>query len=292
MRKGFLILHLAAFASLAACKASGTPPTTTTTPPASTAAADSASAQASASAPATATATAPATASATATSSGPAQKTDTIVTAAGPLDITPIHHATLLFQFGGKNIYLDPAADAGLDGLPKADYVFVTDIHPDHLDPASIDKIKGATTIVVGPPAVDEKRKVDVVLKNGDKHDFGAFSVEAVPMYNLVRGPSAGKLFHDKGRGDGFVFTFGGKRVYVSGDTECVPEMKALPSIDVAFVCMNLPYTMPPTEAAACVKAFRPKVVFPYHHRDSNLDDFTNALKGEQGIDVRIRRWY
>jgi L-ascorbate metabolism protein UlaG (beta-lactamase superfamily) len=111
-------------------------------------------------------------------------------------------------------------------------------------------------------------------------------------MYNLQRGPSPGKFFHDKGRGDGFVFTFGDKRVYVSGDTECIPEMKALKKIDVAFVCMNLPYTMPPSEAAECVKAFAPKVVFPYHHRGSNLDEFTKPLSSTPAIDVRVRDWY
>ena len=111
-------------------------------------------------------------------------------------------------------------------------------------------------------------------------------------MYNLTRGPGAGKLFHDKGRGDGYVLTFADKRVYLSGDTECTDEMRALKNIDVAFVCMNLPYTMPPTEAAACVKAFRPKVVYPYHYRDSNLDEFAGPLAADHDIEVRERSWY
>jgi len=111
-------------------------------------------------------------------------------------------------------------------------------------------------------------------------------------MYNLVRGPSAGKLFHDKGRGNGYVLTLGGKRIYFSGDTESVPEMKALKNIDIAFVTMNLPYTMPPEEAAEGVKAFKPKIVYPYHYRNSDLNVFTNALKDEKGIEVRLRNWY
>jgi L-ascorbate metabolism protein UlaG (beta-lactamase superfamily) len=111
-------------------------------------------------------------------------------------------------------------------------------------------------------------------------------------MYNLVRGPDAGKLFHDKGRGNGYVLTLGGKRIYFSGDTECVPEMKALKNIDIAFMTMNLPYTMPPEEAAGCVKVFKPKIVYPYHYRNSDLAVFTNALKDETGIEVRLRNWY
>ena len=218
--------------------------------------------------------------------------TDTFATSKGDLKVTPLNHATLLFEFAGKSIYLDPTKDADYSGLPKADYVFLTDIHADHLDPAGLERVKTASTMVVGPKAVADKTAVGTVLANGEKKPFGAFEVEGVPMYNLTRGPEAGKLFHDKGRGDGFVFTFGDKRVYVSGDTECTPEMKALQNIDVAFVCMNLPYTMPPAEAAACIKAFRPKVLFPYHYRNSNLDELTTALAGEKGIEVRTRKWY
>ena len=137
----------------------------------------------------------------------PAGTSDTFDTSAGPLKVTPIHHASTLLEIGGKTIYVDPWSEGKLDGLPKADYIFISDIHPDHLDPAAIDKLKKDGTILVGPAAVSEKRTMTVVLKNGDAHDFGAFKVEAIPMYNLTRGPEAGKLFHDKGRGDGFVFT-------------------------------------------------------------------------------------
>jgi L-ascorbate metabolism protein UlaG (beta-lactamase superfamily) len=236
----------------------------------------------------------------------PPTVTDTFTTPAGELTVTPIHHATMLLRLGDKAIYIDPAAaDASYEGLPKADFVFVTDIHPDHMDPAGLAKVQKADTVLVGPPAVNEKMPMKIVMKNGDTHDFGAFKVEAVPMYNLTRGPEAGKLFHDKGRGDGFVFTFVGKagakaadggtmasRLYVSGDTECTPEMKALKNIDVAFVCMNLPYTMPPAEAATCINAFKPKVVFPFHYKGSNLDELSAAIKPGSGIDVRKREWY
>ena len=130
-----------------------------------------------------------------------------------------------------------------------------------------------------------------VVLANGEREQIGALTIEAVAMYNRVRGPEAGKFYHDKGRGNGYVVSFGGARVYFSGDTECTPEMQALKDIDVAFVCMNLPYTMPPAEALGCVKAFRPKVLYPYHYRESPLDELTPGLAGS-GVELRLRDWY
>ena len=111
-------------------------------------------------------------------------------------------------------------------------------------------------------------------------------------MYNLTRGPSAGQLYHDKGRGNGYVLTIADKRIYIAGDTECTPEMKALRGIDVAFVPMNLPYTMPPSEAAPCVRAFAPKIVYPYHYRGSDPGELARALADEKGIEVRLRNWY
>ncbi|WP_394822370.1 MBL fold metallo-hydrolase [Pendulispora albinea] len=226
------------------------------------------------------------------------RRTDTFATSKGELGVTPIRHGSLLFEYGGKTIYVDPSidedavVDARLRTLPKADYLFMTDIHPDHLDPHAISLVKKDGTVLVGPPAVGEKTSLSVTLKNGESKDFGAFSAAAVPMYNRTRGPGPGQLFHDKGRGNGYIFTFGDKRVYVSGDTECTPEMRALANIDVAFVCMNLPYTMPPAEAAECVKAFKPKVVFPYHYRDSNLSEFEEPVRAAGASEVRIRSWY
>jgi len=111
-------------------------------------------------------------------------------------------------------------------------------------------------------------------------------------MYNEKRGPEPGKRFHDKGRGNGYLLGFGDKTVYVSGDTECTPEMKALKKVDVAFVCMNLPFTMPPEEAAECVKAFKPRIVIPFHYRGSDLQKFERALAGTDGVEVRIRNFY
>jgi L-ascorbate metabolism protein UlaG (beta-lactamase superfamily) len=220
------------------------------------------------------------------------RRTDTISTSEGDLGITPIQHATLLLEHGGKAIYVDPTGDSNFDGLPKADVILVTDIHQDHLDPAGIAKIAGPDTVVMGPASVAEKTTVSVVIANGEKKSIGKLGVEAIPMYNLKRGPAPGKLFHDRGRGDGYVLTFGDKRVYVSGDTECTSEMRALSRIDAAFVCMNLPYTMPPSEAAECVNAFRPKVLFPYHFRGQNVEEFKAKFAVDAAVDVRIRAWY
>jgi L-ascorbate metabolism protein UlaG (beta-lactamase superfamily) len=191
----------------------------------------------------------------------------------------------------GHVIDVDPVAQASFSGLPAPDIILITDIHGDHLDPAMVAKLKKASTKIVAPQAAASKLEGAVVIGNGETKTIDGVTIEAVPMYNLQRGPAAGQLFHDKGRGNGYVVTLGGKRIYRAGDTECIPEMKALKNIDVAFVPMNLPYTMTPAEAAECVKAFKPKIVYPYHYRGQNLDEFASALKGS-GIDVRIRDWY
>jgi L-ascorbate metabolism protein UlaG (beta-lactamase superfamily) len=221
-----------------------------------------------------------------------AHEVETIPTSAGALKITPIMHASMMLEFGGKVIHVDPWSQANYDGLPQADVILVTDLHPDHQDRAQIDKLKKAGTVVIGPQAVAAAITEAQVISNGERKTLAGLEVEAIPMYNLQRGPEPGKLFHDKGRGNGYILTLGGKRIYFAGDTECTAEMKALASIDVAFIPMNLPYTMPPNEAADCVKAFKPKVVYPYHFRGSDPQELANALGGTAGIEVRIRKWY
>ena len=216
---------------------------------------------------------------------------DKIPAAGGDITIQPINHATVQIVHGGHTIDVDPVAQGNYTGLAAPDLILITDIHGDHLDPATVAKIRKPGTIVVAPAAAAAKLEGAVVLKNGDSKTVGGVAIEAVPMYNLTRGPAAGQLFHDKGRGNGYIVTLGGKRLYVAGDTECVPEIKALTNIDVAFMPMNLPYTMPPAEAADCVKAFKPKIVYPYHYRGQDLNVFADALKGS-GIEVRIRDWY
>ena len=217
--------------------------------------------------------------------------TDTIPASGGSIGIQPINHATLQITHGNHVIDVDPVAQGNYANLAAPDIILITDIHGDHLDPATVSRLKKASTKVVAPAAAAAKIEGAIVMGNGETKDVDGVSIEAVPMYNLTRGPAAGQFFHDKGRGNGYIVTLGGKRIYIAGDTECTPEMKALKNIDVAFVPMNLPYTMPPAEAAECVKAFKPAIVYPYHYRGSNLDEFVSALKGT-GIDVRVRDWY
>ena len=215
-------------------------------------------------------------------------------TSDGILKITPIKHASLMIEAGGKVIQLDPWSQGTQEkyaALPKADLILITDFHPDHMDTTAIGWVKKPGTKIIAPFVVTSGLKTGDVIKNGETQTWGAFSIEAVPMYNLQRGPKPGMFYHDKGRGNGYVLTYGGKRFYISGDTEATPEMKALQNIDVAFVCMNLPYTMTPEEAAAGVRAFAPKIVYPYHYRESNLKAFEDGLKGS-GVEVRLRNWY
>jgi L-ascorbate metabolism protein UlaG (beta-lactamase superfamily) len=207
----------------------------------------------------------------------------------GDLTIMPLYHGTLQLEAGGKTWIVDPWSKAPLDGR-KADVILITDIHYDHLDQAAIDKVRKDGTVVVGPPSVADKTKLDVVVANGETKDVAGAKVTGVPMYNLTRGPEPGKLFHDKGRGNGYVLELGGVKAYIAGDTECTDEMKTLKGIDVAFVPMNLPYTMTPDEASVCIAAFAPKVVYPYHYNDSDLSKLAAAVG--PSTEVRLREWY
>jgi L-ascorbate metabolism protein UlaG (beta-lactamase superfamily) len=212
-------------------------------------------------------------------------------TKSGIVKITPVRHASMLIEAGGKVIHVDPWSEGNFDGLPKADLILITDIHPDHLDKAAIDKVRKDGTTFIAPAAVAKTITEAKVLANGESTTWDQWTIEAMPMYNLKRGPSPGKFYHDKGRGNGYILTYGGTRFYIAGDTEGIPEMRALKNIDVAFVPMNLPYTMTPEEAADAVRAFHPKVVYPYHYRGSDTEVFKKALDGT-GIDVRLRNWY
>jgi L-ascorbate metabolism protein UlaG (beta-lactamase superfamily) len=210
-------------------------------------------------------------------------------TSAGPVRITPIFHASLMLQAGGKVLYVDPAQGV-YDGLPKADYILITDNHGDHFVSAIIDKVTKADTVLLAPKVVAEKMPGSVVISNGESKTLGAFKIDAIPMYNL-KPDAGGQVFHEKGRGNGYILTYGGKRFYFAGDTEGTPEMRALKNIDVAFIPMNLPYTMTPQDAAEAVRAFHPAVVYPYHYRGSDTEAFAKALQAS-GIEVRLRDWY
>lgn len=220
-------------------------------------------------------------------------QTSTVPAAGGDIIVTPIAHASLQIEHAGKVIHVDPFAGMGGDytKTKQADLVLITDIHGDHLDPGTIGKVRKAGVPVVIPAAAKDKVPDGTVIANAETKTVAGVPIEAIPAYNLQRGPKPGEFFHTKGRANGYVLTLGGKRVFIAGDTECVPEIKALKNIDVAFLPMNLPYTMPVSEAVECVKAFKPKIVFPYHHRGQKPEEFQTGLK-DAGIEVRVLNWY
>ena len=224
----------------------------------------------------------------------PNHQSDVVQTSQGPLKITPLYHGSVMLEFGGKIIHVDPWSNADYTGIPQADLIVITHSHADHMDPALLKTLRKESTILVSSPAVTDTLNGTVgdtdAISNGEKKTFMGIEIEAVPMYNLKLGSGPGKPFHHKGIGNGYIMTFGDTRVYFSGDTECTPEMKALKNISVAFVAMNPPRTMPATEAAACVDAFRPKIVYPYHYRGQNTQDFADGLKNTPGVEVRLRK--
>jgi L-ascorbate metabolism protein UlaG (beta-lactamase superfamily) len=224
-----------------------------------------------------------------------ASQTQVFQTSAGPVKITPMIHASTLIEADNQIIYVDPARLPSTAGLAPADMIIISDIHGDHMDQADITALSKPGTEIWAPPAVAKLVNTTTVIVNGETKKWGKWTIGAIPMYNMVRGPEPGKFFHDKGRGNGYVLTYGGKRFYFSGDTEGVPEMRALKNIDVAFICMNLPNTMDPAEAAEAVKAFHPAIAIPYHYNSmkqkSDITIFEKALQGT-GIEVRLLNWY
>jgi L-ascorbate metabolism protein UlaG (beta-lactamase superfamily) len=216
----------------------------------------------------------------------------TVAASGGNITITPFQHASLQLEFGGKVIQVDPAQGDFSKAKP-GDLVLITDIHGDHLNIADIALVRKTAAPVVMPAAVQQQvgDKVPApveVMANGQSKTVAGVAIEAVPMYNL---PGPSESFHTKGRGNGYILTLGGKRVYIAGDTACTPEVKALKDIDVAFIPMNLPYTMTPADAAACAREFKPKIAIPYHYQGQKPEEFRAALAGS-GIEVRLLNWY
>jgi len=228
---------------------------------------------------------------ATAVMAQDALQTDTFDTSDGALNITFIGHGSLMMAFGGKIVHVDPwSRMADYSKLPKADLVLLTHDHYDHLDPAALLLVRSADTVLILPPVCASKVTGGIVMTNGEVRTALGIKVEAVPAYNLVHRGEDGRLYHPKGVGNGYVLTFGGKRVYVAGDTENTPEMKSLKQIDCAFLPMNLPYTMTPEMVADAAKAFRPKILYPYHHMGTNQTQLVELLKDTPGIEVRINK--
>ena len=218
-------------------------------------------------------------------------ESDVIKTAAGELKITFIGHGTLMFTFGGKVIQVDPVGQYGdYAKLPKADLMLITHEHRDHLDMKAIEAVRTGKTVVVLTETCAAQVPGGIVMKNGDTKPVDGLKVEAVPAYNLLHKRDTGQPFHPKGIGNGYVLTFGDKRVYVAGDTEDIPEMKELKGIDIAFLPMNVPPTMTPEMVANAAKAMRPKILYPYHCGNTDVSKLLDLLKDTKEIEVRIRK--
>ncbi|NIN71944.1 MAG: MBL fold metallo-hydrolase [Gemmatimonadetes bacterium] len=215
---------------------------------------------------------------------------DVIPTAAGNLTITFIGHGTLMFRFDGKVVHVDPVGrEADYSTMPDADLVLVTHEHGDHLDPDAIAAIRTEETVVIYSPSCEGRVDGAIVMENGETRTEASIGIEAIPAYNLVHMRSSGQPYHPKGNGNGYVITFGDTRVFVAGDTENTPEMKALEDIDIAFLPMNLPYTMTPEMVAEAARAFRPKILYPYHFGRTDPNELVQLLEGVEGIEIRIR---
>lgn len=214
---------------------------------------------------------------------------DTYYTSCGPLTVTPIGHGSLLFNFVRRTIYVDPYAKVGdYKTLPQADLILLTHEHGDHLDPVALDTIAGPDTPIIETRACQEKLGRGTVLENGQSTEALGIGITAVPAYNLKHKRESGEPFHPKGRGNGYLLNFCNFTVYVAGDTEDIPEMQGLPPVDVAFLPMNLPYTMTPEMAAHAARMVRPKVLYPYHYGDTDPQKLVQLL-AKDGIDVQVR---
>ena len=213
---------------------------------------------------------------------------DTFVVGQKKLVIHFIGHGTLMLDYGGTIIHLDPVGQyADYSKLPKADLILVTHHHQDHLDKEAVGRMVAANTRVILNKASYDILGFGKTLANGDSLRLGDIVITALPAYNTTRGR---EKYHPKGRDNGYLLDIGGRRVYIAGDTEDIPEMRRLKDIDIAFLPMNQPYTMTPKQLAAAARMIKPKVVYPYHYGDSDLAGLPKLLKGVKGTELRIRR--
>jgi L-ascorbate metabolism protein UlaG (beta-lactamase superfamily) len=216
-------------------------------------------------------------------------ETDVIPTSAGDLSITFIGHGSLMMAFNGRTIHIDPYSSvADYTSLPKADIVFLTHEHSDHLDKDALAKLRTDKTTIVLTKIGAAQIEGGIVMHNGETRSVDELKVEAIAAYNLVHKRSDGGAFHPKGDGNGYILNFGDTRVYIAGDTENTPEMKGLRNIAIAFLPMNLPYTMTPEMVADAVRAFHPRILYPYHFGKTDTSKIVELLKGED-TEVRIR---
>ncbi len=215
---------------------------------------------------------------------------DTLQTSDGPLEITFVGHGSLMFTFQDKIIHVDPySALTDYSKLPQADLILLTHEHMDHMDHKALGTLRTEKTLLVVNQACAEEVRGGIIMQNGDQHTVMGIKIEAVPAYNIVHTRSPGQPFHPRGSGNGYILTFGDKRVYIAGDTENIPEMAELKAIDVAFLPMNLPYTMTPEMAAEAANSFKPHILYPYHYGNSDTSKLLDLLQSEPAIEVRIR---
>jgi len=218
----------------------------------------------------------------------------------GTLTVYPIRHASTVFRWKDVTLYADPSWDSALyNAYNKPDVIVITHFHGDHFSPSTLQAIVKPTTKIFAPANVVKKmpeslKKLSQVMVNGDIASVKGLTIEAIPMYNLTK---KRLKRHIKGRDNGYVVSFGDKRIYLSGDTEDIPEMRQLKNIDIAFVCMNLPFTMDVEHAADAVIEFKPKIVYPYHYRnkDKTLSDtklFAKLVRAQGHSQVVLRDWY
>ena len=207
---------------------------------------------------------------------------------------TPVQHASFIIQSSGKTIFVDPVGEiSSYTSFSSPDIILITHTHGDHFNKEIINAVKTEKTIVVGPKTVVDQLQFGEILNNGDKKTIAGVLIEAIPMYNTTEGRLN---YHKKGEGNGYVVTLKQKRIYISGDTEDIVEMRNLKNIDYAFICMNLPYTMTVEQAASAVLEMKPKVVYPYHYREeggfSDIAKFKELVSKDKNIEVRFLKWY
>jgi L-ascorbate metabolism protein UlaG (beta-lactamase superfamily) len=214
--------------------------------------------------------------------------------------VIPINHATLILEYDAHVIYIDPVGGVNaFKGQKEPTLILITDIHGDHFSLKTLEAFELNAVPVIGPQAVADKIPSTIlpsitVMNNGETYQINGISIEALPMYNLRE---EALQYHEKGRGNGYVITLNDQRIYISGDTEDIPEMRNLKHIDKALICMNLPYTMPVENAANAVLDFQPKQVYPYHYRGSqsfsDIEKFKTLVEtGNSQIDVVLLNWY
>jgi L-ascorbate metabolism protein UlaG (beta-lactamase superfamily) len=220
-------------------------------------------------------------------------ESDIIKTSKGDLEMFFVNHGTLMFKFNDLVIHVDPVG-RGTDytKMPKADIILVTHQHGDHLDKNAINLLSTSDTKLILTQTCHDEINMGEVMRNGDVKTVDGIKIEAVPAYNVIHKRDNGEPFHPKGIGNGYVINFGDKRVYVAGDTENFPEMKDLKDIDVAFLPMNLPYTMTPEMVVKAVNMFHPKIMYPYHYGQTDLQKLEELLANQNQTELRLRNFY